>query len=60
MRHVGCGGEVTENWTTTYEYESDDGTKSTYPQYICKRCMLEILGDRQIELEGENGKTIER
>jgi hypothetical protein len=48
MVHVGCGGEVIEDPSITYEYES-----SFFPAYRCKRCGAKILGDSQISLPGD-------
>lgn len=47
MTHLGCGGEIQEDWSKTYEYE---GVK--VPSYRCTKCHEEILGDAQIMLEG--------
>lgn len=50
--HKGCGGTVEEDWSVTYEYDSnEDGRKpESFPSYVCQKCKKEILGDAEAEL----------
>ena len=47
MTHVGCGGEVKEDWSKTYAYEG-----CAVPAFRCVKCGNEILGDKEIHLPG--------
>lgn len=45
VEHKNCGGEIEEDWTTTYEYEG-----SKISSFRCKLCREEILGNRDVEI----------
>ena len=48
MIHKGCGGEIVEHPTITYEYVHSNGKKEYHPLLYCKKCLIEILGDSEI------------
>lgn len=47
LLHLGCGGDIVEDWSTTYDY---DGEKC--PALRCKKCGKEILGDAETMIDG--------
>lgn len=47
--HAGCGGQIEEDWSKTYEYDgNDNGKPEKFPAFRCSRCSKEIVGDAQI------------
>ena len=55
MKHKNCGGDIEEDWSDPYIFDDEDakefGTK--VPRYICQKCKIEIVGDAEIEIVGE-------
>jgi len=47
--HKGCGGEIIEDYSKTYDYDSEQGEETQIPAYRCGVCGEEIYGDMQVE-----------
>lgn len=51
MTHRGCGGQIAEDPTVTFDYEpGDGGVVVQVPAVFCARCGEHIEGDAQIDL----------
>ena len=49
MKHKDCGGDIEEDWSKRYEYDTDDDHIERHPALRCKKCGEEVIGDSQIE-----------